>query len=60
MAKLTELKKFDIRSLERNVKYGITTRADVDKYLDSLPDVSAKAITLGEIEDKRLEAEGKR
>jgi hypothetical protein len=60
MAKLTELKKFDIRSLERDVKYGLISRAEVDKYLDSLPDVSAKAVTLGEIEDKRTEAEGKR
>lgn len=60
MAKLTEVKKFDVRSLERNIKYGIVTRADVDQYLDSLPDVSAKAVTLGEIEDRRLEIESRR
>ena len=33
---------FDVRIIERNVRKGLTTRKDYDKYLKSLPDVSDK------------------
>ncbi len=46
-------KKFDVRCQERNIKYGVITREEVDEYLGTLPDVAEKAITLGEIEDRR-------
>lgn len=47
---------FDVRAIERNLRHGAINHADVQKYLDSLPDVSSKAVTLGEIEDVRAEA----
>ena len=46
-------KLFDVREIERNLRQGSIDQADVQKYLDSLPDVSSKAVTLGQIEDKR-------
>ena len=33
---------FDVRTLERNIKRGLTTRKDYEKYLKSLEDVTAK------------------
>ncbi|HEY0707966.1 MAG TPA: hypothetical protein VGG33_14275 [Polyangia bacterium] len=34
---------FDVRTIERNIRKGLTTRKDYDKYLKSLPDVAEKA-----------------
>jgi hypothetical protein len=48
-----DLKKFDVRCQERNIKYGLITRRDLEAHLATLPDVKAKAITLGETEDLR-------
>lgn len=48
---------FDVRAIERNIKHGLISRADVEKYLAGLPDAAAKAITLGEVEDLRAPAE---
>jgi hypothetical protein len=33
---------FDIRTVERNIKKGLITRKDYEKYLKSLADVSAQ------------------
>jgi len=46
--------KFDVRTIERNIKYETLTRKEVRQYIDTLPDVTGKAITLGEIEDRRV------
>ncbi len=46
--------KFDVRTIERNIKYGKLARKEVQEHIDTLPDVSQKAITLGEIEDSRV------
>jgi len=32
---------FDLRTVERNIKKGLITRKDYEKYLKSLPDVAA-------------------
>jgi hypothetical protein len=32
---------FDLRTLERNIKKGLITRKDYEKYLKTLPDVAA-------------------
>lgn len=32
---------FDVRTVERNIKKGHTTRKEYEKYLKALPDVSA-------------------
>ena len=34
---------FDNRTIERNIRKGLTTRKDYEKYLKSLPDVADKA-----------------
>ena len=34
---------FDSRTVERNIRKGLTTRKDYEKYLKSLPDVAEKA-----------------
>jgi hypothetical protein len=46
--------KFDVRTIERNIKYETLTRKEVRQHIDALPDVAGKAVTLGEIEDKRV------
>lgn len=46
-------KLFDVRAIERNLRNGQITVSDIQSYLESLPDVSQKGITLGEIEDER-------
>lgn len=33
---------FDLRTLERNIKKGLITRKDYEKYLKSLPDVATQ------------------
>ena len=58
MSKLTDdPKKFDLRCQERNIKYGVITREEVNELLDALPDVANKSITLGEIEDRRAKSD---
>ncbi len=47
------IRMFDTRTIERNIKYGWLTHAELDKHLSALPDISHKAVTLGEIEDRR-------
>ncbi len=44
---------FDVRCIARNIRYQLINREDVKTHLESLPDVSAKAITLGEVEAER-------
>ena len=34
---------FDVRTIDRTIRKGLTTRKDYDKYLKSLPDVADKA-----------------
>jgi hypothetical protein len=34
---------FDVRTIERNIRKGLTTRKDYEKFLKSLPDVAEKA-----------------
>ena len=53
-----DVKRFDVRCHERNIKYGLITHKDVNEYLASLPDVRTKAISLGEIEDRNRESRG--
>ncbi len=47
------IRMFDTRTIERNIKYGWLTHAELDKHLSALPDIAHKAVTLGEIEDRR-------
>ena len=49
-----ENKKFDKRSIERNIKDGIITQKDYEIYLSKLPDVSDKLFT---VEDSLVETE---
>jgi hypothetical protein len=44
----TDTLRFDVRTLERNVRLGTLTHKEVQQYLESLPDVADKAMTLGE------------
>jgi hypothetical protein len=39
-------KLFDVRTIERNIRKGLTTRKDYEKYLKSLPDAAEKAATV--------------
>jgi hypothetical protein len=34
---------FDVRTIDRTIRKGLTTRKDYEKYLKSLPDVAEKA-----------------
>lgn len=45
---VTDAFRFDVRTLERNVRQGTLTRKEVQDYLASLPDVAGKSMTLGE------------
>ena len=47
------IRMFDTRTIERNLKYGWLSRAELEKHLSALPDVAHKGVTLGEIEDRR-------
>jgi len=47
------IRMFDTRTIERNIKFGWLTHAELHKHLSALPDISHKAVTLGEIEDRR-------
>lgn len=47
------IRMFDTRTIERNIKYGWLSRAELEKHYAGLPDVSHKGVTLGEIEDRR-------
>jgi len=42
---------FDRRIVERNIKRGLTTRKDYEKYLKSLPDVAANVKSPDETPD---------
>ena len=42
---------FDRRVVERNIKKGLITRKDLEKYLKSLPDAAEKAATPEEVAD---------
>jgi hypothetical protein len=44
----TDALRFDVRTLERNIRQGTLTHKEVREYLDSLPDVAGKSMTLGE------------
>jgi hypothetical protein len=37
-----ELRQFDIRIVERNIRRGVVNRKDYEKFLKSLPDVADK------------------
>lgn len=37
---------FDRRIIARQIKYGRTSRKELEQYLDSLPDVSSKAVPM--------------
>lgn len=39
----TDERKYDVRTLERNLERGLISREDYDKYLASLADVADKA-----------------
>ena len=42
---------FDVRTLERSIKKGLTTRKDYEKYLKSLPDAADKVAPVEEVGD---------
>ena len=46
---------FDIRTIARNIKKGLTSRKDYDKHLKSLPDIAEKAAP---VEEDSLDAAG--
>ena len=39
---------YDVRNVERNIKRGLLTRKDYEKYLKSLADSKEKGTTMGE------------
>jgi len=43
-----DILKYDVRLHKTNLRHGRLTRKELDKYLQSLPDVSDKAQRLGE------------
>jgi hypothetical protein len=43
---------FDVRTVERNIKKGHTTRKEYEKYLKALPDVSANVAPPEEDDDE--------
>jgi hypothetical protein len=49
---------FDVRAIERNVRQGLITRADIRKHAASLPDVASKGVTLGEVEESEAKRTG--
>ncbi len=57
---LPEDRKFDIRTIDRNIQRGLVNHQDHEAYLASLKDVSAKAVPLeavfveGVLDKKRL------
>jgi 2-oxo-4-hydroxy-4-carboxy--5-ureidoimidazoline (OHCU) decarboxylase len=40
---------FDRRTVERNIKRGLTTRKDYEKYLKSLPDAAGNVLPAEEL-----------
>ena len=42
---------FDVRTVERNIKKGLVTRKDYEKYLKSLGDAAEKAATQSAVDD---------
>jgi hypothetical protein len=46
---------FDVRTIERNIRKGLTTRKDYEKYLKSLPDAAEKAAPLETSADEGLD-----
>ena len=48
---------FDVRTVERNIKKGHTTRKEYEKYLKALPDVSANVAPPEEDESELDEAD---
>ena len=56
----TDARRFDVRTQERNIRQGTLSRKEVREYLDSLPDVAGKSITLGEAAGDDDEAGGRR
>lgn len=46
---------FDVRTLERNIKRGLTTRKDYEKYLKSLDDATANVAPTEEHPDEEVE-----
>ena len=55
-----EQKKFDIRTIERNIKSGIITHKDYETYLSKLPDVSDNVFNPEEASGDSGEFESKR
>jgi hypothetical protein len=49
---------FDVRAIERNVRMGLITRADIRKHVGALPDVASKGVTLGEVEESEAKRTG--
>ncbi len=39
-----EIRLFDLRTVERNIKRGLITRKDYERFLKALPDASDKVI----------------
>ena len=54
----TDERKYDVRTLERNLEKGIISREDYEKYLASLNDVAEKATVVeAKFESGVLEAD---
>ena len=50
---------YDVRNIERNIKRGLLTRKDYEKYLKGLPDSKEKAAALEEARHAPAEPNGR-
>ena len=51
-------RRFDVRTLERNLKRGLVSRKDVEKHLKSLPDSSERVAHMPEASGGRSDTAG--
>jgi len=47
---------FDVRHIDRNMKRGLLSRKEYDKFLKSLPDVKDKAAPMGDMASPESDA----
>ena len=55
MSTRDDLKLYDVRTLERNMRKGLITKKDYEKYLKALPDREANAAISKPDESKEIE-----
>ncbi len=49
---IDESKKFDVRTIERNIREGLISKEEYEQYLQGLPDVSDKVYVEEEGEEE--------